>query len=293
MNISIFKDLFKTSDVPYIYPIEKTLDRISTGKSRDLIEKIRLSKTKEERNKLKQSLPCILFAGEFSERSIKGLIRHSGLMVIDFDEFENNDALLKHFELLKKNKHIFCLFISPSGNGIKGIVRINPCTAKEHTYIFKEFQKEFNYDYWDNSGSDVSRVCYESYDPNLYINLNVKVYEPLIIDKGFTVEEKIPTLLISDEQRIIDLIMAFNWGKDFIDGQKQNYIFDLAGTFCEYGISQQTAETYLYNQIIAGSCKDEQSKIRSIKSAYKKRSFGIKYFEDFTKIDSIKKETQK
>jgi len=128
MNISIFKDLFKTSDVPYIYPIEKTLDRISTGKSRDLIEKIRLSKTKEERNKLKQSLPCILFAGEFSERSIKGLIRHSGLMVIDFDEFENNDALLKHFELLKKNKHIFCLFISPSGNGIKGIVRINPCS---------------------------------------------------------------------------------------------------------------------------------------------------------------------
>jgi hypothetical protein len=293
MNISIFKDLFKSSGVPYIYPIDKALERIRIGKSKEVVDKIRLAQSKEERNELKKKLPSILFAGEFSERSIKGLVKHSGYMIIDFDNFESEEAMMKHFELLKENKHIYSLFISPSGNGIKGLVRIPQCTAKDHTKYFKQFYKEFDYDYFDKSNSDVSRVCFESYDPNIYINTNVKEYNPELIDEGFTVSEKVPLLPLSDEGKIIELIMKFNWGKGFVDGQKQNFIFDVAGAFCEYGISYETAESYLMHNFIQGNCQDEKSKINTIKSAYKKRSFGSKYFEDYKKVDQIKAESNK
>jgi len=39
MNISIFKSLFNASDVPYYYSLDKTLERIRIGKSKDIIRK--------------------------------------------------------------------------------------------------------------------------------------------------------------------------------------------------------------------------------------------------------------
>ena len=37
----------------------------------------------------------------------------------------------------------------------------------------------------------------------------------------------------------------------------------MAGAFCEYGIAQHTAESFLYNNVIAGSCKDEKGKLNA------------------------------
>ena len=293
MNVSIFKDLFKSSDVPYIYSLDKTLERIRVGKSKELIEKIRLLKTKDERNELKKKLPCIIFAGEFSERSKVGLIKHSGFMIIDFDGFEDETTLNNHLELLKKNPFIYTLFRSPSDDGIKGLVRIPQCNAKDHSRYFSQFQREYNYDYFDMSNSDVSRVCFESYDPNIYINKECELYNPILIDEGYTISEKVPLLPIDDEGIIIEKIMKFNWTKDFIDGQKQQFIFDVAGAFCEYGISYNTAENYLMHHFIQGQCKDERSKINTIKSAYKKRHAHSKYFEDYVKIERVKAESNK
>ena len=70
-NISVFKSLLKSKDVPYIIPLWKSLERIRIGKSKDLVESIRNESNKEKRNLLKRDLPCILFAGEFKERNKK------------------------------------------------------------------------------------------------------------------------------------------------------------------------------------------------------------------------------
>lgn len=294
MYISIFKSLFNASDVPYYYSLDKTLERIRIGKSKDIIEKIRTSTDKAERDALKKKLPCILFAGEFSERNIKGLIKHSGVMIIDLDNFENEKVLKSQTDLLKNNKYIYSVFLSPSGNGIKGLVKIPPCSAKEHTKYFKQFQKEFDYAYFDMANSDVSRVCFESYDSEIYINKECELYNPKLIDEGYTVNEKVPLLPIDDEGIIIEKIINFNWGKDFVDGQRNNFIFDLAGAFCEYGIIQTTAEGYLLNNVCFFNDKfTEREAITTIKSAYKKRQFSSKYFEDYKKVEKIKSETNK
>ena len=30
--------------------------------------------------------------------------------------------------------------------------------------------------------------------------------------------------------------MKFDWQKSFVDGQMNNYVFDIAGAMCEYGV---------------------------------------------------------
>jgi ATP synthase subunit 6 len=110
LNISVFKNLYKPNEIPFIIPLWKSLERIKVGKSKDVIKYALQGKDKEEYNKRKQKLPCILFAGEFKERSKKGLIKHSGLMVIDFDGIPPEE-MTPFFNKVKQNKHLITLFI--------------------------------------------------------------------------------------------------------------------------------------------------------------------------------------
>lgn len=287
MKVSVFKELLKSKDTPYIVDIQKIIDRIKVGKSKELIDQIRSG-----RKDLKNQLPCILFAGEFSERNGNSLINHSGLMVVDFDKYPDNETMLDHLELLKQNPHFQILFISPSGNGIKGVVRIPVATKESHSKYFKAFQKDFKYDYFDISNSNVDRVCFESYDPNIYVNDKALVFETKLIDEGYSISEKTPLIPISDEDKIIEKIMSFGWKKDFVEGQRNEFIFDLAGMFAEYGVNQGTTEGYIFNNVVIGDFSEIEMKT-TIKSAYRKRQFGCKFFEDYQKIDKVKLDLSK
>lgn len=292
MKVSIFKDLFKNKDVPYIVDVQKVFDRIKVGKSKDLIEQIRKLPKGKEQDILKSKLPCILFAGEFSERSKNGLINHSGLMIVDFDKYPDEATRIEHLAQLKKNQHFLSLFTSPSGNGIKGVVKIPPCDEIQHERYFKAFQKQFQFDYFDKSNCDISRVCYESFDPDIWINYQSEVFAPALVDEGFSVSEKTPLVPINNEDRIIEKIMRFNWRKDFQEGERNAYIFDLAGAFCEYGVSESTAVGYILNNVVIGDFSESEAKT-TIKSAYKRRAFNTKFFEDYQKIDSIRNDFKK
>jgi len=287
LTVSIFKDLYKSKDVPFKITLEQALERIRVGKSKAKIDAIR-----DGNKDLKNSLPCILFAGDFSQRNSNSLVAHSGLMVTDFDKYPDKKTMLAHLEELKKNEHFVTLFISPSGNGIKGVVKIPKCDKLEHSKYFKAFNETFNYDFFDIANSNVDRVCFESADENIYINYEALEFAPELVDQGFTVNEKVPLLPLNDEHRIAEIILNFNWSKDFIEGQRNNYIFDLAGAFCEYGLNEQFTEMYLQNNVVYGDFTDAELRT-TIKSAYKTRRFGIKYFEDYGKIDRIKMDLNK
>jgi hypothetical protein len=288
MVVSVFKDLYKSKDVPFHVPLEKIIKRIQQGTSKELVESIR-NGNKENKNKL----PCILFSGIFNERNSNSLKEHSGLMVLDFDKYPNDKTMFEHLELLKQNPHFVILFISPSGNGIKGVIKVsNELTKETHPKIFKEFQKQFEYDYFDIVNSNIDRVCFESSDPNIYVNLEAELFNPILKEEGFNVSERVPLVPINDEDKIIYKIMQWNWSKDFREGERNSFIFDLAGAFCEYGISQTTAEGYILNNVVIGEFSETEAKT-TIKSAYKKRNFDSKYFEDYSKIDAIKSDLKK
>ena len=281
--ITIFKDLYKSNDIPYYISIDTILSRLKESKSKDIVLQIRNSANKEERTILKKKLPCILFGGKFNRRSIDGLIEHSGLMVIDLDNIED---IVATKEYLRSIPYVLLSFVSPSGTGLKFVIKIPKCTAKEHSEYFKEFQRKYKDLTIDESGKDVSRVCFESYDPDYYYNENAIIFEPEIYDVGFTISERVPLIPIDSEDEIINRITNFNWVKSFTNGERNAFIFDLAGMFCEYGVSEFSAINYCKKY--AQSDFTEKEIEITVKSAYKRRSYKIKYFENYVKIDAIK-----
>lgn len=281
MIVTIFKELYKT-DVPYKVSIEKIIDRIKTGKSKVLIEKIR-SGDKE----LKKKLPCIIFSGVFSQRNKKSLVEHSGLMVIDYDNVEDVQSFKSE---LTQNEHVYLCFESPSGNGVKAVVKIPKCDADTHARYFKSYENDFPSKYLDTGGSNVDRVCFESYDPDIYINKDATIYSPTLEDRGHNSTEKPPLLPITEEDRIIEKILSWNWDKSFVEGQRNNYIFDLSGAFCEYGVNRQYAEEFILNHIATDPDFSEREVRTTVQSAYKLRTFGIRYFEDYSKKKAIERD---
>ena len=166
--ITYFKTINET-DKPYHIDIDRAIDRIRDGSSKELIGKVRLEGDKDSRNKLKKQLPAICFSGTFSDRRDSSIIEHSGIMCLDFDGFRDEQHLHSKRVELMQDEFTYCLFTSPSGDGLKTLVRI-PKDAKNHKKYFKSLEKYYACDEFDTSCKNISRVCYESYDPDVYIN---------------------------------------------------------------------------------------------------------------------------
>ena len=289
MQVTVFRDLFNATDVPYVVPIDKIIRRTKEGSSKETIKAIRSSKSDSEKDRLKKKLPAILFSGIFSQRNKDGCTEHSGFMITDFDKFPSTNEYSRMWNLLKKNEHIFFMFRSPSGNGIKAVVRIPQADKFDHERYFKSFRDEFQYDYFDPKNCDISRVCFESYDPEAYVNKKATIYSPTLVDDGYEVKEYISYTPLIDEDKIIERIMAWNWKKDFVEGERNNFIFDIAGAFCEFGISQNTTIGYIQNNVVIGDFSQKEVET-TIKNVYKKRAFSSRFFENYEKKKKLEKD---
>jgi hypothetical protein len=187
MISTIFKNIF--SKEPHFITIDKALERIKDGSSKNLVMEIRLALDKEKANKLKLNLPSVCFSGKFgNDRKDEQLIQHSGFLVLDFDDV--SELREKQTEIISKD-FVYACWVSPSGNGLKALVKI--ADGKKHREHFQALQDVFPE--IDRSGINVSRVCYESYDPDVYINQNAVV---------FTKAKKIEKIVVNEAQNLDD-----------------------------------------------------------------------------------------
>lgn len=285
--ITIYKDIYSVS-TPFYRSIDYVLERIKRGESKYLVEQVRSEKDKEKRNKLKEKLPAILFSGTFNHRSVSGLKDHSGFICLDFDKYQNENEFSEDRIKLINDKYVYSLFVSPSGNGFKVIVKIPPDKDKHKDY-FNALQHHFNSPYFDESVKDVSRVCYESYDPNIFINKDSLIWEKSFEDVGRKFIDKSPIVLLENENEIISRLKKWFDKEHTMSINRNSNLFILASAFNEFGVSQQSCISYCY-QFIQNDFTEKEI-IRTIKSAYSKTTlFGTKYFEDNNKTNYIKKQ---
>jgi hypothetical protein len=211
--ITIFKNIRETS-TPFHRSIEFVLNRIKDGKHRDLISSIRKEKNKTKRNDLKKNLPAICFSGTFSKRSDDAVMKHSGYICLDFDGYETDDQMQQERQRLMDDKYVMSVFISPSGNGLKAIVKI-PEDVEGHKKYFDALQEYFDSDNFDVTSKNLSRVCYESYDPDIYINEKSKLWEKKLEDSYRSVDIKDrPTIPITDDNKIVEILIKW-WTKKY------------------------------------------------------------------------------
>lgn len=286
MKVSIFKSKNDTSTA-FNRDVSVALERIKTGKSKDIVEQIR-QLPKDKGDELKVALAGVCFNGSFRYRNASGLIQHSGLMVIDLDKFGTPQDAIKCREELKENPYIYSAWISPSGLGVKALIRI-PADPETHKQRFASFGEYLNHPNWDSSGSDVARFCFESYDPDLWVNENSELFlqinEPDVEDIGVS-KAVIP---VSSESRIISNLLTW-WNNKFgaSKGSRNTNLFKLAIAFNDFGIPKSEAE---YNLLQFKDVDFNETEIKSIiKSAYSKtENFGTKEFEDKESQQQIEK----
>jgi len=271
--ITAFKNIFAKE--PHYIELSKALERIKTGVSKDKVFEIRQTQDKEKANDLKKNLPSICFSGTFSERKDECLIKHSGYLILDFDNLEN--AKLSKEQLFKKD-YVKASWISPSGKGVKVLVKI--ADGNKHKEHFQALQDEFNN--IDKSGINVSRVCYESYDPEILIRENETSYKKIKtiqIEKGSESVDKDETF-----ERI--LVWLNNSGSAFVKGERNLYIYKLASACCRFGINEYNCISLIQNRVVYGSSDFSKKEMEiAVKSAYKSNQFGSAEFKNEVLVD--------
>jgi len=281
MKITCYKSLFNPKAGDFQIPVEKAFSRIKNGSSKKLLEKIRAVNDKDEKNKLKQLLPCYLFAGTFSARKDNSLIEHSGLIALDFDGFPDKETFQTWRDTLTADQYTMAVFTSPSGDGLKSIVKIPKCDRDEHKLYFTALEKYFDCEYFDTSCKNISRACYESFDPEIFVNYESKLWTEKAEEQGYQFTDREPQIVLKETNEIIERLLKW-WNRDFglVKGARNNNLFILASSFNEYGVDQFVAESTILSQIVGGSMPEKEVE-NVIKSAYKSRHlFGTKYFED-------------
>ena len=276
--ITIFKNIF--SKEPNYISVEAALKRIQEGKSKKTVEEIRNTLDKEKANKIKLNLPSVCFSGEFgSDRTDAQLITHSGYIVLDFDNvFELRD---KQNEIIS-NPFIYACWVSPSGNGLKALVKI--ASGSKHREHFQALQEVFPE--IDRSGINVSRVCYESYDTEIYINEKAEIFK-----KTKKTEKVISYEKNEDEHKIFKNILTWlsNKNEAFVTGERNNFIFKLASACCRFGINETAANSMIHTEFITNSEFTKSEADRAIRSAYKANTgnFGSASFDKEILVDKV------
>ena len=238
---------------------------------------------------MKKMLPAICFSGTFNKRNDASLLEHSGIICLDFDGYEKQKDLLSDKESLSKDKYVYSVFISPSGNGLKVLVKI-PADPENHINYFNSLQSHFNSPYFDKATKNISRVCYESYDPLIYINNNSFVWDK-IEEASYNEVIKyrdVPTIPITDENKIVDILVKW-WTKKYpmIEGQRNQNAFVLAMAFNDFGVNKSLAG-YVLSQYATADFTESEI-VRTIDSAYQNiRNFGTKYYEDEERVNQVK-----
>ena len=291
--VTIFQNI-KDTDTPFFREANVILDRIRDGASKDIVKQIRHEKNKSERNEIKKKLPAICFSGTFKKRADNSIILHAGLICLDFDGYEKQKDLLHDKETISKNKYVYSVFISPSGNGLKVLVKI-PADPDNHQNYFNSLEKFFNSKYFDKTSKNISRVCYESYDPHIYVNENSSLWD-IINEPEYTEVSKYkdrPTIPITDENKIVDILVKW-WCKKYpmIDGQRNHNAYILAMALNDFGVNKSLA-SYVLNQYATADFTIKEI-AQTIDSAYKNTAnFGTKYYEDEERVNQIRQKLRR
>jgi hypothetical protein len=159
----------------------------------------------------KKQLPAVLWSGTFTERANEKLVNHSGLLCADLD---NLALQLKDVrEKLSHSPHVWAMFISPSGDGLKVVFRV-PADASQHRGSFRAVEqhvKELVGVQIDESCKDVARLCFLSYDPEIFHNPDAAEIEPLPEPKKPRYRDN-GHVDLSQRQRIVtEILGSIDW----------------------------------------------------------------------------------
>ena len=145
----------------------------------------------------KRQMPCYTPSGVFEVRNSEGLIKHSGMLCIEWDAVADCSELK---ELLGGLPFIFYAGLSCSGRGVFALVKIaEPTKHREYFKALSEYFGGINYRV-DESGKDVCRLRVASWDGSPVFNPDSEVWSelPQVVAPTYT-----PRMATATDERLL------------------------------------------------------------------------------------------
>jgi hypothetical protein len=270
--VTIFKNF---NEVVEHKTIPTILEEIKTGKYKPGIIYLRKSlaeKKEEAYNKAKKSLPAFTPSGKFvGGRKLEFLAEYSNCIILDIDKL-SKEQLQNAKMIAAQSEFTYACFISPSGNGLKILVKINSDKAnhKEAFLLVQAHYESILKLEIDKSGKDVTRLCFYSWDENLYLNENASTFVtssavemPLENVCHTEPVEVQPTTDNTDA--IYNHCVNFTEKKvQFVNGSRNVFVHQLACNLNRKGVALNDALGY----ILTDFGYDEKEVTQAVNSAY-------------------------
>jgi len=282
--VSTFKDFHTISDNTSIDSIFRD---IKEGKYRSQIEEIRSLKKdgkSEQANILKQKLLAFTPSGIFEKsRKNEQLKTYSKIVHLDIDKI-NNDELDNVFREIIKIPYTYACFLSPSGDGYKVFIKVN--TEKNiHSEIYNSLLNLYETEtkkVFDSKCKDLARLCFISYDPNMYINNEPNYFDIACIKTEPGNYQNAPIKFNNDA--LFNKAVAYTEKKEtYYNGNRNNFIYLLASNCNRFGMSYIDAKYYISN---AYDLQDEELCL-SVDSAYKHHKHEFAKFANLANLQIV------
>lgn len=176
-KVSLYID--PTDIVGRAEPLSAIWDKIKCGhweKPTVAIRKARERGDMALADRLKKALPAFTASGVFvPSRKKANLVKPSGLLVVDIDDFESLVKAETARDMLGRDPYVLAAFVSVSGRGVKLLVNIgavaDDAEFKEAWRAFAIYLKEQYGLEADFSGTDIGRLAFASFDQGAVVNL--------------------------------------------------------------------------------------------------------------------------
>lgn len=299
MLISHYKNIHDKQDVDI--EIDNFLEGVRSGRWQDIALEVRNAPNKEIKDLIKKKAPIVTISGSFSERKVDGLRKHSNFIAIDIDNLDDPQSTKDRIE---KDSYICAAFISISGQGLCLVIKIDGTRHLDAfngiaAYLYNEYQLIV-----DQSGKDVSRARFVSYDPFIIQNSKSATFKKYLPKKKQFKTEKI-LVIKSDFDAIIDQMdkKGLNLCEDYSDWISICYA--LVSEFGEEGrehFHTLSSHSSKYNSIDCDAqftaCLNNHSESKSKKSTistiyFHAKQNGIDRYSEYTKSIMRHATTQK
>jgi hypothetical protein len=188
MLISHYKNIHDSQDTDI--ELASFLEGVQTGKWQDIVFDVRNAPNKEIKDLKKKSAPLVTISGSFSARKDDALRKHSNFIAIDIDNLEDAAETKKR---ISQDPFIYAAFLSIGGNGLCLIIKIDGTRHLDAfngiaAYLYNEYQLIV-----DQSGKNVSRARFVSYDPFMLLNTKSATFKKYLPKKK---EQKHPKVMV-------------------------------------------------------------------------------------------------
>ena len=296
---TIFKNYTKPVEDLSLVLIAK---RIACGKYKEEVLEIRNLLEQgdaEAASDKKKQLLAFTPSGIFKEqRLMKHLERYTGFLHLDFDKL-TSEQMQNAFEVITKIPYTFICFVSPSGNGLKVFMEVDS-SMEHHATAYLQVQKYYEEETGlksDPACKDITRLCFMSYDPNLYKNLNYQKFH-VAVPQNETVnaQEEQPRTIDNNKQLMHaeaeDLNTSFifqqqiqftNTKSIYQNGNRNNYMYLLGSNCNRAGLSESDTIQHCIQYFDLPETEIQ----KSVKSAYLHHAGEFAKFANIAKLQTL------